>query len=299
MKMFINDIITFSHNGDDRITTDFLRKGVLIENLDKQEVLQGKGFRQIPRIYKLFHVVVNKILEKFALYTSADRIGIISAYEYANLDSNIDFEYEIMKYGASMVNPVKAPFTVCNSCVGWLAIRNKIQNLNLTVSSGRTSLISAMKIASDCIRSGSIDYCMILSANLDRACYGIIDQRNSSMKSEFVSAILMSQVPDLGRICEIQSVSVSSTVTDDISLFLKSISSNQEQLRIIFDGECESDMTDGRIQFINKKLSNRMQCCYLPIFLQDIKLSIQNNRVDCNYIVYDKGGSIGNLIIKC
>ncbi|MDR1552691.1 MAG: hypothetical protein LBS69_04415 [Prevotellaceae bacterium] len=297
MKTFINDIVMFSNSGDSRITADFLRKDVFIENLDGQSSLKGRGFRQIPRIYKIFHVVVSEIIEKNNLYRNVSRIGLISAYEYANLDSNIDFENEILKYGVSMVNPIKAPFTVCNSCAGWLAIKHKIQNLNLTVSSGRTSLISAMKIANDCLKAEEIDYCIILSANLNQGGSRQIESPKSFMKSEFATAILMSKIPELERICEVEEIFVNGFIeNDEIGFYLQSLLDGQEHTRFIFDG---NNNAESLMNAVDSQLSNREQCSYLPVFLQEMKLETNNEMTNISYIIYDKIGSIGGLKIRC
>lgn len=260
--------------------------------------MQGRGFRQIPQIYKIFHVVVNDLIKKNELNKCLDNVGLISAYEYANLDSNIDFEYEIMKYGVSMVNPIKAPFTVCNSCAGWLAIKNRLQNINLTVSSGRTSLLSAIKIATHYINSGRIDYCMVLSANLNHGCYKIIDEQDSFMKGEFASAILISNNSNINRIYEIESVTVNALVEDnEINSIINSLSVNEDTSSYnLFDGKVIIDKTN--IHSVDEKLSNRYQCCYLPVLLQNIESNIPKSCIHIRYLVYDSIGSIGSLTLK-
>jgi hypothetical protein len=279
---------------------DFLKKDIMIENLAEQKTLQGRGFRQIPEIYKIFHVLVSQMLDKYELRHVIQRVGIISAYEYANLDSNIDFESEIIKYGVSMVNPIKAPFTVCNSCAGWLAIKNKMQNLNLTVSSGRTSIISAIKFATYYINSNTIDYCIILSANLNHGCFQLIEQNDSFVKSEFAFAILLSRESSFSSLYQIQSISVNMLINNDINTYFRSTGNDKTDSYIIFDGVQE--INDSTIHIIEQNLSNRYQCCFFPVFLQS-KTIITDNTAKSNstirYIVSDEAGSIGDLTLKC
>jgi hypothetical protein len=302
MATFINDIISFSNLGKTNFPVDFLKENTLIENLSEQKELQRKGFRQIPQIYKIFHVIVSEMIDKYALCKDIDRVGLISAYEFANLEANIDFEAEIINYGVSMINPIKAPFTVCNSCTGWLAIKNKMPNLNLTVCSGRTSIISAIKIARDYISSNKIDYCIILSANLNHNCYKIIDEQNTFMKSEFASAILVSNTPEIGKLCELQSTWIKSVnIDEDVNVFLNELTSkNISPNYILFDGEYSCSEFIHRIE---NKFSNRCQCSFFPIFLQNSRLLIKeyfsiNENISVNYIIFDKAGNLGCLKIK-
>jgi hypothetical protein len=114
------------------------------------------------------------------------------------------------------------------------------------------------------------------------------------MKSEFATAILLSKYDDTKRLYEVKSTCVKMLNENlDLDTFLQSLSHNNADSRIIFDGECNNHENK---YHTNDILSNRYQCSYLPLFLQDKNNTTQ--KTEYIYVIFDKAGSVGHLRLK-
>jgi hypothetical protein len=301
MKFYINDSVSFSNTGIAPITLEYLSEDISITNLNDQEALKGKGFRNIPRIYKLFHIIVNKILHKYK-WEDLSKLGLINAYEIANLKASIDFENEIVIYGIQGANPLKGPLTVSNACAGWLAIRNGLYGLNITVNNGACSVLTALSIAKNHMHSGCIEACLILSANQKGSIYDQYERSNVGC-SEFANGILLSTEKSKNSLMEIISIRNYSLNNDLDILSIVETGCKEGEFTIIegtLDGMCLNNVCN-----LNNLFPERKQFSLFPIFLQNMKdifAKSFNKSLEIgdiiNYTIIDPNGSESIIKLK-
>ncbi len=173
----------------------FLLNCETIDNLSNYDVLKVKGLKKVPREYKAFYVLLDNMLKKNG-FKAYDPVGIIDSYEISNLSSNVEFESQIINFGKKLADPLLSPYTIGNSCSGWLAIMTKLNTLNLTVNSGKCSIASSISVAKNSILQNDIESCFVLSANYSENKHKVFnkyEQHLDNPHSEYCSSILVSK----------------------------------------------------------------------------------------------------------
>ncbi|MFC1495853.1 beta-ketoacyl-[acyl-carrier-protein] synthase family protein, partial [Candidatus Margulisiibacteriota bacterium] len=147
------------------------RYGGEVVNINLPEYLGKKGLRHLTRSTEMLFVagqlalmdsmvrirskafphysfVMPSSLTLQLVSTSPDhREGIIIGSALGIFDSLREFVWEYLRNGWRSINPMECPNTVINSPAGNLAIREKAQGLNLTISSGHASSLDAIGIS--------------------------------------------------------------------------------------------------------------------------------------------------------
>lgn len=181
MSIYIDDVLTFSCMSADPGESEMGIKH-----------LKGKGLRYVPRTIRMVQVVTGEMIERNGLADNKGRIGLYNTNDVCSLEAGTDFDKELEQFGTRFANPMKVPYTINGAMAGWLAIRNGLKNVCLTVSSGRCGVFSALNIASLDFLDGITDYAIILGAHFAGEAYKRYNIL-SAMKDEVAAGILVSR----------------------------------------------------------------------------------------------------------
>lgn len=292
MSFYINDITTFSKKGYENIDFEFLESPQKMEiSDDHSKHLQGKGLRFVPRTVRILHNVVGEMLEKNGLNTQKDRIGLYNTSDICALEASIDFDQEIENYGVKLANPMKIPYTLNGATAGWIAIRNKMTNVNLTVNSGRCGVLSALNLAGLDFMDLETNHSIILCAHFMGEMYRKYNL-HSSFNKEIAVGLLVSGVKTENSLIEVMEC--------------RSMSYDKDLLERMIDEQTGYNLLDADF-YINLKShrhvqliqSTSAQLSCLPFFINNIKTFIKENMdEEYRYIVVDKKGFMGYVKFK-
>lgn len=308
-NIFINDVVTFSNLGFEKISPEALDqkelKPHMTDLMSQQESLKGKGFRYVPQSIKMLYVALHKLVERNNLEDKKDDIGLINTHELPNLESNIQFEKDIIEYGSKLANPMIAPYTVSNAGAGWLAIKGKMKNLNLTVNNGKSAVPSAINIIEDQIQLGTLEHGIIFSLNISSPYYNKI-YADSPLSLDFANSILLSKVRNDTSIAEvIHSVSYRFSEQEQLTSCFDKIQEKYSTDYLIIE-DAENLLKTNKPHINIGEYSQLEQSSFLPVFLQNIEsfMNSWNAGPDSysgktiNYLTVDSSGIISSLIIK-
>ena len=133
----------------------------LDEPSDLYDFIESRGTRSKDNFTIAAMYVSKKLIRK---NVEADRLGIIFATEYGNINSM----YSLGNLGKSSTDPISAklfPNATISSATVSVAIDLMAQGLNVTVNSGILSFYQAIMIACNYINDGKLDYCIVLSGD--------------------------------------------------------------------------------------------------------------------------------------
>jgi hypothetical protein len=165
--IYINDIITFSNKGFEDISIkDFKENPIIIGNLNTK-YLQSKGLRYVPRTVKILYNPLAYILEKYGISNPEDKdaVGLYNVSDICTLEPYFDFDEEVEQYGIQLANPMKVPYTLIGVVTGWLAIKEKLHNICLSLNSGKCGIISALDLIKIDLLSEEIKKGIIVGAH--------------------------------------------------------------------------------------------------------------------------------------
>lgn len=289
MSYFINDIVTYSDKGFEKLDLSFFssENNLSVENTES-DYLQGKGLRYIPRSVKLSYNTVAKLMDNEYYSSMRKKIGLYSTNGTCSLDSELDFKMESLLYGSNRANPAKAPFTLNCALAGWIAIREQLNNSVLSLNCGQCGIFSALSLSELDFYEDKSSLTIILGANFIGDVYEKYNI-SSSLKKEVAVALLTSPNKLENSIIEVFETKVmqySNTTMDKI------ITSKSEHLFI--EGDKDLDINDTYdISFI---YNTSTQLSYFPFIINNILSMNRVKRGDiCEYITADKKGSIGYI----
>ncbi|MEA4841208.1 MAG: hypothetical protein VB110_09415 [Bacteroidales bacterium] len=292
MGYYINDIVTFSNKGFEKIDFNFIESPENAEITDyNSKHLQGKGLRFVPRTVRMLHNVVGEILEKNGLNTEKDMMGIYNTNDICALEPSIDFDLEVENYGVKLANPMKIPYTLNGSTAGWLGIRSKMNNVNLSVNSGRCGILAAFNLTGLDFMDKETSHAIILCAHYMGEMYKKYN-KDSTFNKEIAVGILASEKKTDTSIIEV--------------LECRTMSYNKKKLEEIVDLQNGYTFIDtdfyinlqnhGQLQFF-QSTSPQLSC--LPFFINNMNLFLPENKgQEHQYIIIDKKGFMGYMKFK-
>ena len=287
MGYYINDVVSFSNKGFEKIDFDFLESPVNINIADvSSKHLQGKGLRFVPRTVKILNNVVGEILEKNELNSQKDGIGIYNTNDICALEASIDFDREVEAFGVKLANPMKIPYTLNGATAGWIAIKNQLNNVNLTVNSGRCGILSALNLAGLDFMDMEIHHAIILGAHFTGETYKKYN-RHSVFNKEVAVGLLASKKKTKTTLIEILECRTMSYDKKTLEMIVK----DHNRINLI-DADFYINLPNhGHCHFI-QSTSAQLSC--LPFFINNMNafINCETGRV-CKYIIVDKKGFMG------
>lgn len=292
MGYYINDITSFSNIGFEKIDFDFINspESQEIKNSDSKH-LQGKGLRFVPRTVRIMHNVLGEMLEKNNLHSNKENIGVYNTNDICALEASIDFDQEIEDFGVKLANPMKIPYTLNGATAGWLAIRNKMNNVNLTVNSGRCGIISALNLISLDFMDKETSQTIVLGAHFMGEMYRKYNQ-DSIFNKEIAVGMLASVEKTETSLIEILECR---TMTYD-KAYLETML-NEGLGNNFVDSDHYINLENSRgFKFI-QSASSQLSC--LPFFINNLKTFIkEDTEEEYKYIIVDKRGFMGYVIFR-
>lgn len=288
MAYYINSIITFSDKGFDLLDRTFFNSNEISEIKNIQtKYLEGKGLRYVPKTAKILNNVVAHAIELESILVQKDLLGVYNTNDVGHLESNIDFDFELKNYGVNLANPMKIPYTINGSILGWIAIKHKLTNICLTMNAGRCGLFSAINNSFLDIKDKKINKALILGAHFSGDAYKNYNF-TASFNKEVGYGILMSCEEKKETIAEIVSCSVGIFKEDLFYSFIK-----DNPFYTILDANNKHNLTSTNIEILNiNQYSN--QSSFFPFFIKNIKSYRISNDNIFNYITIDS-----NLFMAC
>ena len=292
MSCFINDIVTYSSKGFEKLDIAFFlsKNNSAIENIDS-DYLQGKGLRHIPKSVRIAYNVVAKMLDNEYYSSMRERMSLYYTNGVSSIEAQLDFERESLQYGSNKVNPAKAPFTINCSLAGWIALKEQLNNTVLSLSCGRCGIFSAFDLCELDFYDNKNSLAIVLGANFTGEAYE--EYKLSSSFTERVSvAMLISPNKQVNSIIEI----LDTKIMRYEKIFIEKIIA-EKCGHLFIEGDSNLDFCNiHNIFHIN---NTSTQLSYFPFLINNI-LSIKSiNRGDiCEYIIVDKGGLVGYAKLK-
>jgi hypothetical protein len=193
MKIYVDDLVTFSKTGFEEFSPDIFEsdEDSIIESIETEHIA-GKGFKYVPRSVKLIHNVVSEVIKRNNLSEKRTSIGLFNSNDITSLDGNVEFDLEVEKYGVNMASPMKVPFTLGGSALGFTAIKNKLNNTNLTINLGRTGVVSTLSEVYLEFLDKKIECGILVDAHFMDFPYVSYSQ-SDILRKEFVIACLISK----------------------------------------------------------------------------------------------------------
>jgi 3-oxoacyl-[acyl-carrier-protein] synthase II len=135
-----------------------------ISCFDPTRYLGQKGLKYLSRTSKLLMSAAFMCLKDAGIKNdgrdyvcySPETVGAIVGTTYGSLSSLCSFDEVALREGPQFVSPMAFPNTVINCHTGYLAIKENIQGLTLTVSTGYAASFDAIGIAVQFLRSGNM-----------------------------------------------------------------------------------------------------------------------------------------------
>lgn len=288
MRYYINDITSFSNIGFEKMDFHFIEspESREITNIETKH-LEGKGLRFVPRTVRIMHNVVGEMLEKNKLTTQKAMVAIYNTNDIGALEASIDFDQEVENYGVKLANPMKIPYTLNGATAGWIAIRNKMNNVNLTVNAGRCGVLSALNLAGLDFMDRETTHAFILGAHFMGDMYKKYN-RHSTFNKEVAVGMLASEEKTENSLIEV--------------LECQTITYNKEKLEIILseqtggynfvDADFYIHLKENEKNQLIQSTSAQLSC--LPFFINNIRTFIhEDTEKICKYIIIDKKGMMG------
>ena len=292
MGYYINDITSFSNIGFEKIDFNFIDspESQEIKNPDSKH-LQGKGLRFVPRTVRIMHNIIGEILEKNNLHVEKENLGIYNTNDICALEASIDFDQEIEDFGVKLANPMKIPYTLNGATAGWLAIRNKMNNVNLTVNSGRCGMISALNLIGLDFMDKETNQTIVLGAHFMGKMYRKYNQ-NTTFNKEIAVGMLASVEKTETSLIEILECRTMAYDKDYLETMLNEGLGNN----FVDSDYCINLENSREFKFI-QSTSAQLSC--LPFFINNINTFIKENTgEEYKYIIIDKRGLMGYVIFR-
>jgi len=269
--LYINDIITFSKRGFEDISIeDFKEEPSIIGDINTG-YLQSKGLRYVPRTVKILYNPLAYILEKHGILNSEEKdvVGLYNISDICTLEPYFDFDEEVEQYGIQLANPMKVPYSLIGVVTGWLAIKERMHNICLSLNSGKCGVISALDLIKIDLLSEEIKKGIIVGAHYMGKMYEKYNY-SSTIKTEFSFAFLISTVPFGNLSIKIIESSVRTFSANNLDKLLA-----EENVTFFIESNVELDIqmvanNSFRINFLSPQTS------FLPIFLKNVLA--RNNR---------------------
>jgi hypothetical protein len=290
MGYFLNSIVSFSNRGFDKLEYPFFEslQKIEIENI-KSNYLQGKGLRHVPRTVQILHNVVGELIENNELVHKKDSLGLYNTNDICALESSIDFDLEIEEYGTKLANPMKIPYTLSGATAGWIAIRNSLKNVNLTINSGRCGILSALNMVDLDFMDGEIDNAILLMAHFMGDKYSNYNQ-GSLFNKEVAVGFWVSKEKTNSSFVEIIE---SKTMMYDEEILREQINVGDDCC--VVDSDISIDLAQE--ETIPPPFASSSQTSFLPFFINNIKLNAEFHKT-YKYIIIDKKGFMGYVKFK-
>lgn len=126
------------------------RLGAQVLDFDAAALIGAKGLRYIDRLSQFAIAAARLALEDAGVSLEeieANRRGIVLGTAFGGLTSQQDFNRERVLEGPQWVSPMKFPNTPINALSYQIPIRFQMKLVNVTISSGMTSSLEAMRYA--------------------------------------------------------------------------------------------------------------------------------------------------------
>lgn len=289
MSYYINDIATFSGMGFEKVSLQFIQS---IENMEitdyHSEHLVGKGLRFVPRTALMLHNVLAEILKTNDLTTRKDKIGLYNTSDICALEAGIDFDLEVENYGVKLANPMKVPYTLNGATAGWLGIRNKMHNINLSVNAGRCGMLSALNLAGLDFMDKETSFAIILGAHYMGEAYQKYN-RHCTFNKEIAVGMLVSKKRAASSMVEITECR---TMAYDKTLLVEMID-HFSGFSFIDSDFYLNLQNHKRVRFISST-SAQLPC--LPFFIHHLRDFIpKDSGKEHHYLIVDKRGMMGYM----
>ena len=292
MDYYINDVVSFSDKGFEKLDRLSLKSSEVSEIHDvSSEYLQGKGLRYVPRTVRMMQNVVGEMLEKNNLIPNKNRVGIYNTNDVCALEAAEDFDTEVENYGTRLANPMKVPYTISGATAGWIAIRNSLNNVILTINSGRCGVLSALNMAGLDFMDREVDDAIVLSANYMGEVYRRYNI-SSSFNKEVTVGLLASRESNVKSLVKVLETHV---MTYDKLSLVKMM--EQESDYMILDTDLDISLDSSLPVHHIKSTSTQMSC--LPFFIDNVNVIVDKGQGKvCSYFIVDKNGLMGNMKFK-
>lgn len=291
MKYYINGISSYSKLNFNQLGIDYFEDDAtdLITCLP-EKYTAVKGLRHVPRTTKLLHVSLVNLIETYDLQNKAADIGLYNISHICSLEPHIEFDNELDKYGAQLANPILASYKLLGVHTGWMALKGSMTNINLSINSGRCSLLTAMKSCILDIMEKNICYGIITGGHFMGDPYKNINT-DSNIKKEVTYSFLVSREKKSNSIVEITEVRIFQFNIDLFEKLLKEFSNKN----IVIDSDDSHlyNYTEKQSLIFIKNMSS--QTSLFPFYIN----SFVNRDCTCNtefvYIIIDKRGIMGYI----
>lgn len=135
-----------------------------------EKFLGKKGFKYLSRSSQLFMSAAFMALNDGGIKNDnreyiaydAESIGIILGTTFSVLHSTASFDRVALVEGPQYVSPMAFPNLVMNSHAGYLAIKENIQGLNITVSTGYNASLDAIGLGCEYLISNEELKCLVV-----------------------------------------------------------------------------------------------------------------------------------------
>jgi 3-oxoacyl-[acyl-carrier-protein] synthase II len=149
-----------------------VKQAAEVKNFDAKSYMGPKGLRTLDRSTLLAISAAKCAIEDSGFRiddTNSDDVGVVLGTTFGSLQSIVDFDTVILKEGPRYTNPGLFPNTVINSPASQISIWHHIQGFNVTISTGFTASLDAMKYAYDFLQLGRAR--LVYAGGLEELCW--------------------------------------------------------------------------------------------------------------------------------
>lgn len=240
MNNIISNISSINPNSQVTLVKDNDKK-ILINKIINQDITKfssKKGLKRLPPSTQHALIVAINCVQNINI-ESPERIGIFVGNSLGYIENVARFMGDAIFTSAKYVSPLAFPNTVLNSISGWISIVLGITGVNMTINTGKTSSLDALKIANDYINYGVIDKAIVVTSEEVTETIIESDLYSSNHYSESASAILIEKRNNNGRseILIKNSYSCNSNSNTFVSTLEKELKKDIRESVVIFTSE--------------------------------------------------------------
>lgn len=177
-----------------------------IKNIDISKYTNKKGLRKLPHATKNA-LVASMECSRDMLCSDLEKVGIYVASSMSYIEHTKNFMNNTFNTSAKFVSPMAFPNTVLNSISGWISIVLGVSGPNITINTGRTSALDALKIATDHIKYGLIEQALVVATEEISKAIIQSDLTASDNYVEGTVALLVEKANEGKQLCMISQIS--------------------------------------------------------------------------------------------
>lgn len=176
-----------------------------ISHKDISEYTGRKGLKRLPCSTKNALIAAIQCSEKADIEKKPSAVGVFVASSMSYIENTRQFMADTYGSSAMYVSPLSFPNTVLNSVSGWVSIVLGITGLNMTINTGGTSALDALKIAVDYLNYGVIDSAIVLATEEITPTIVKSDYPAKILYSEATIALLLKKIGQ-DTVCAVKDV---------------------------------------------------------------------------------------------